>query len=307
MTTINEEAEKFHQALFSKEKKEEKIIEIILDNDLDRRAAISEYYQKVYNEAGISVDIKSQLKGDFKDLVTALFMPRVDYCCKQIKDALTGISSTDDIVFQILTNSPTWLIQAIIKRYPELNGKTLQELLKEKYSGDLQRNLIALLNTERSTNKNPDEKSCLEHANKLKQTPEKEWGAKEEIFTEIFAKSSPYELVKISRQYYDLTNTSILDVIEKMSGKMKLLFKELLYNVICPAEIFADKIKAATKGLGTNTNLLEWVVVSRNDVDIDQIRDYYQAIYKKELKADVKGDTSGAYRDLLLALIDRQP
>ena len=89
----------------------------------------------------------------------------------------------------------------------------------------------------------------------------------------------------------------------KLSSKLKVFFRELLYCVINPPEICAEKVRKAIKGLGTNTNLLERVIITRYKLDMKWIKEYYKDKYKVEMEKDVIGDTSGIYQKLLLAMV----
>ena len=51
--------------------------------------------------------------------------------------------------------------------------------------------------------------------------------------------------------------------------------------------------------------ILNRVIVTRNEVDMDVIKEYYKILYSKNLVDDVKGDTSGKYQKLLVALIEK--
>ena len=64
-------------------------------------------------------------------------------------------------------------------------------------------------------------------------------------------------------------------------------------------------IKEAVKGAGTNEKILNRVIVTRNEVDMDVIKEYYKILYSKNLVDDVKGDTGGKYQKLLVALIEK--
>lgn len=58
------------------------------------------------------------------------------------------------------------------------------------------------------------------------------------------------------------------------------------------------------KGLGTRDNDLIRVIVTRSEVDLELIKAEFQELYSKSLADTVKGDTSGAYRDALLSIIN---
>ena len=47
------------------------------------------------------------------------------------------------------------------------------------------------------------------------------------------------------------------------------------------------------------------MIITRNEVDMDIIKEYYKILYSRNLVDDVKSDTSGHYQKLLLALIDK--
>ena len=58
----------------------------------------------------------------------------------------------------------------------------------------------------------------------------------------------------------------------------------------------------AVKGWGTNDNMLIRVLVTRDEIDMPQIKQYYKQLYGKDMLEDVKYDTSGDYKNLLIEL-----
>jgi annexin D len=57
------------------------------------------------------------------------------------------------------------------------------------------------------------------------------------------------------------------------------------------------------EGLGTDEEMLTRCVVSRAEIDMELIKEEYKRRYKTTLTHDVTEDTSGLYKDILLALI----
>ena len=95
----------------------------------------------------------------------------------------------------------------------------------------------------------------------------------------------------------------ILDVVEKkLTNKVRNLLRELLYNVIIPQELFADKINLALKN--NNISLLNRILVLRCQLDMEEINNIYKIKYNKDLKVDIASRTSGLYQRLCLFLID---
>ena len=111
------------------------------------------------------------------------------------------------------------------------------------------------------------------------------------------------EIACISRAYHKLTGHTILQAINnEFSGDIKKLLTAVVYAVISPSEFFATKINKAFKGLGTKDKLLIRILVTRNEIDMPYIRKYYKQLFKKDMIDEIKGDTSGDYRKILLKL-----
>ena len=168
--------------------------------------------------------------------------------------------------------------------------------------------LVSLLQCSRSENKNPDIEKCKEMAIDIfKGDKEKgKIGIDENKMIKYFGLSSPCELMHLAREFHREYGKSIIEVIEdQFSGDLKKLIKTIFYANICPSEYFATRIKEAVKGAGTNEKILNRVIVTRNEVDMDVIKEYYKILYSKNLVDDVKGDTSGKYQKLLVALIEK--
>lgn len=62
-------------------------------------------------------------------------------------------------------------------------------------------------------------------------------------------------------------------------------------------------ISDCLQGLGTRDNDLIRLVVTRSEVDLADVRQQFQQLYKKSLESMIKGDCSGAYKDGLIALV----
>ena len=129
------------------------------------------------------------------------------------------------------------------------------------------------------------------------------WASDENIFIEVFIQNSPEELLLIGRYYLKKRGNNNFDIIEqKISGKNKILLREVLFNNIIPQELYAEKIYLTIKVLGTNNTLLNRVFISRNEIDMEDIKDIYLQKYNVTMKDDIIGDTSGIYQNLCLFL-----
>ncbi|XP_051951984.1 annexin A4-like [Xyrauchen texanus] len=69
---------------------------------------------------------------------------------------------------------------------------------------------------------------------------------------------------------------------------------------------FAEKLSQAMKGLGTNTDTLTRIIVSRSEIDLLKIIQEYKRMYGKSIQEDILKETSGDYEKILLALCGTQ-
>ncbi|TSO98539.1 Annexin A5 [Bagarius yarrelli] len=92
----------------------------------------------------------------------------------------------------------------------------------------------------------------------------------------------------------------IKELQSELTGKFESLIVALLetptmYDVKC--------LKNATQGTGTSEKQLIQILASRTCTEIQEINKVYKQEYKKSLEEDVSGDTGGAFRQLLVVLL----
>jgi annexin A7/11 len=281
----------------------EAIINLASSRSNQQRLQIREAYKASYGTDLIS-DFKSELSGHLKDTLIAMFYHPIDYDCLSLRAAMKGLGTDEDTLIEIIATRPGYMIKQMIERYPTIvEGRNLVEDIKSETSGAFRRLLVSLLQGSRSDNTSPDIEECEKMAKELYEAGEKKWGTDDSVFNKIFSLRSPMEIACISRAYHKLTGHTILQAINnEFSGDIKKLLTAVVYAVISPSEFFATKVNKAIKGLGTNDKLLIRIMVTRNEIDMPYIRQYYKQLFKKDMIDDIKGDTSGDYRKLILKL-----
>ena len=83
---------------------------------------------------------------------------------------------------------------------------------------------------------------------------------------------------------------------------MKKALRTIVYATISPSEYFATRVKEAIKGFGTDDSLLMRVLITRDEIDMNNIKQYYKQLYKKDMVEDIKSDIGGDYRKLMVEL-----
>jgi hypothetical protein len=59
------------------------------------------FHALIYKQDLIA-DLKSELSGDFEDLIVGLMMPKDKYLAKHLRKAIKGIGTSDDVLVEIL-------------------------------------------------------------------------------------------------------------------------------------------------------------------------------------------------------------
>lgn len=294
-------AEKIFTALSTK-KKEEAILEVILDTDIDQRLEICNCYLTLYNR-DLYVDIKSKLSGHFKGGAIHLFLPPAEFMAKMVKKGLKGFSTDESLIYEVFTACTQEELKEIELAYKKETNKDLTREIEKNFPTAIRKNLLNLLNIPRNKNESPNRVECEKWAQNLIDAGENNWVSNEEIFREIFILRSPEELVMIGRFYNQKKGEQLLDVVEKrLSNKVRNLLRELLGNVILPQELFADKLNTALKN--NNISLLDRILVARCQIDMPEIRNIYKMKYNNELRDDIIAHTTGLYQRLCLYLAE---
>ena len=301
MLSVKELGDLLYKSLDTKDKEEE-IIKVVENSNLEKRLQICLYYSETYGKSLYS-ELKTKLSGHFKALAIHLFIHPITFYAKLLKKGLKSFGGDEDIILEALSFPNKEEMNQIESCFKTETGKDLIQEIEKNFSGVLKKNLINLISTPRGESHTPNPNKCEKLADLLISVGEGNWAGNDDIFKEVFIKSSGEELILIGRFYYKKTGKNMLDIIEKkITGKNKILLKEVLYNNIIPQELYAEKIYNSIKGLGTNNSLLARVLVLRHEIDMDEINEFYKDKYKKEMKDDIIGDTSGNFQKLCLLL-----
>ena len=301
MLSVKELGDLLYKSLDTKDK-EEAIIKVVENSNLEKRLQICLYYSETYGKSLYS-ELKTKLSGHFKALAIHLFIHPITFYAKLLKKGLKSFGGDEDIILEALSFPNKEEMNQIESCFKTETGKDLIQEIEKNFSGVLKKNLINLISTPRGESHTPNPNKCEKLADLLISVGEGNWAGNDDIFKEVFIKSSGEELILIGRFYYKKTGKNMLDIIEKkITGKNKILLKEVLYNNIIPQELYAEKIYNSIKGLGTNNSLLARVLVLRHEIDMDEINEFYKDKYKKEMKDDIIGDTSGNFKKLCLLL-----
>ncbi|XP_045773244.1 annexin B10 isoform X4 [Maniola jurtina] len=283
---------------------EEAIIAILTTRSNAQRQAIAQAFTHEYGR-DIIEDLKSELGGHFEDVIIALMMPPAEYLCRELHHCMDGMGTDETVLVEILCTRTKPEIAEIVDAYERLYNRPLAEHMCSETSGDFRRLLTLIVTGARDEEAGVDPARAAEAAQQLYDAGEAKWGTDEEIFNKILAHESFAQLRLIFEEYKNIAGRTIEQAIKaEIGGELKDALSAIVECVENAAAWFAQRLRNAMQGAGTEDKTLVRIIASRAEIDLAAIKREYERLYDKTLESDIsQGETSGDYKRALLALL----
>ena len=127
-------------------------------------------------------------------------------------------------------------------------------------------------------------------------------GKDENAMIDITINNTNAQRVKLREDYKAKFGRDLLD---DFKANFKSEFLDTITGVFkTPAEYDADLLYFAMKGIGSDKDVITEVLAFRNPKRINEIKQKFQEKYGKDLVEEIKGETSGDYREIVLKLLE---
>jgi hypothetical protein len=280
------------------------LIKVVANRTNRQRQQIKAQYKATYGRDLVE-DLKKETHGKLEDAFVALFTDPIEYDADALRGAMKGAGTNEDTLIEIIASRTPQQMAAVKACYQKKYSRDLEADVKKETSGTLQKILITLLQGRRSVNTAPNQAQCAAIAKEIFDAGEAKLGTDESVFNKYFGTLSPHELACVAQNYHKLTGHTILDAIDKeMHGDSKKAYRTIVYATLSPSEYFATRVNDAIKGFGTSDHLLMRVLITRDEIDMPQIKQYYKQLYGKDMVTAIKNDISGDYQKLMVELCD---
>ena len=294
----------FHNAILAQKDINEKIIELILTTTKnDERQKIRDNYKKVFHYP-IQNDI-SKIKEKnplLHDISLNMFDTPLEYDARELHKALINNIDIDTII-EIFCSRPKKSLELIDLAYKNFYEISLKEEIQKKLPKKFSEYILVLMDTERPLEQTLVKNEPFKIAEEIIRNGIKSYINDINMFKNTFVEKSRKDLILISRSYFELSKKCLYDdIIEENNGQNSKdndnnagnivlnLIKNMLFAVITPAEFFSCRSKEALNGPKKNINNLIRILITRREIDIKMIRDYYFTRNKSDIKNDIKND-----------------
>ncbi|XP_052869796.1 annexin B10-like [Anopheles cruzii] len=282
---------------------EQAIIDILCSRSNAQRQVIQAAFK---NELGRDLvkDLKSELSGKFEDVIVGLMLPPVQYLCKQMYKAMDGIGTDEKSLIEVLCSQNNEQMHQIAHAYEEMYNRPLAEHVCSETSGSFRRLLTLIITGTREAPGTVDPELAVAQAKQLYDAGEGKFGTDESAFYKILAHCSFDQLEIVFEEYKKLTGRTIEQALKaELSGDFYDALSAIVECVQMAPHFFAKKLFQAMDGLGTDDKTLIRIIISRAEIDLQNIKDEFEQMYNKTLLSAVKSETSGDYKRVLCALI----
>jgi len=296
------DAEALYKAMKGIGTNDQVLSSIISTRTRDQLIEVSKAFQQKYGKTLASF-IKGDTSGHYQDLLLSLIVPIADYNAELVHDAIAGLGTNDDQLIEVLCTRNNQEIKDMKVAYQRLYSKPIETDVAGDTSFNYKELLLAILRAERPESATVNIEQVKQDAQTLHKAGEGRLGTDEKVFVEILSKRSFPHLHMVNQQYANLTGHSLeLAIAREASGN----FKKALTIILTPRdEYFAEGIRAATDGVGTNDKKLVRIIsyLSSNKEAMKAANNYFTHKYKHNLANAIGGDTSGWYKKTAIAVL----
>ncbi|KAJ0060638.1 hypothetical protein NL108_016743, partial [Boleophthalmus pectinirostris] len=281
---------------------ENAIIELLGNRTIKQRVPLVAAYKTTYGK-DLLRDLKSELTGNFENLVLAMLMTPAQFDAAELREAIKGAGTDEACLIEILSSRSNAEIREISKIYKSEYGKPLEDAISSDTSGHFRRLLVSLCQGNRDERETVDVSLAKQDAQKLYAAGENKVGTDESQFNAILCARSKPHLRAVFHEYQQMCGRDIeKSICREMSGNVESGMVAVVKCIKNTPAYFAERLHKAMAGAGTKDRTLIRIMVSRAEVDMLDIRQEYLKAYGKSLYTHISGDTSGDYKKLLLKL-----
>lgn len=276
------------------------IIDVLTKHSSVQRQEISEKYTNIYGRNLID-DIKAVLGGHFEDVCVALLKPVDEVLVDHLYEACK--KKDKYCVFHVLCCHDSEELESLKALFIIKYNTEPETYICESFTGDIRRLLEMIV--ARSDKEVNEDLAEIEGQQLYDAGVGRNWGTDKQIFLSILGSRNTQQLLTTLRAYERISGHPLIAAIQsEFSGELKEALVSIVLCTINQPLFFAVQLFKCMKGAGTDDPTLIRILITRSEIDLENIKAVYEQKYHKELSEAIKDDTSGDYQKILLKILD---
>lgn len=241
---------------------------------------------------------KTKHDGILGDVAVAVLTFSTDF-----HDYIDGEGGDDDVLIEIMCTMSNSEIRKICATYQIMFGKRLEQGIREHKKGKFKKLLKILIQAKRVETAEIDETAAKTDAETLRKNLEKSLPDEMQIVEILCARS--FIQIKLIDEYYKKIFKITLEkaIKQKFTDTVKNALVAIIRTANNPREFYARRISKAINYFALDGRSLGRLIVVRSEIDLMDIKDEFNRIFRKPLKSCLKGVIAGSYKLALLTLI----
>lgn len=282
---------------------EKELIRVLAPLDALQVNSVRQTYSQVHKGRDLEKDIKSETSRYFEEALVAIIRGPLLQDAHSVRDAVAGAGTNEDLLNHVVLGRSNADLRAIKDTYQALFKRRLEDDVDGDLSMKTKDVFRIVLRASRAEENSPvipqqTERDVAELSRALNSMGE------QVAVANVIALRSDGQLRAIAQAYEQRHRRTLHDAFEKkFDGHMKDAFLLMLDRAVDPVMSDAVQLEAAMAGMGTKDRLLVHRVVTThwNRQHKDQVKRAYIHRFKRDLVERIRGETSGDYRNLLIA------
>ncbi|KAL5970641.1 Annexin A6, partial [Taenia solium] len=308
---------------------EETITKILGKRTSEERLQIVSLYKQKYGRE-LAHDLDGDLKGHFRDCTILLTEDPIYLMAKSLYYAMKGVGTNENTIIEIIVGCTNEEINKLKQFYIYVlrdkgikdPKRTLETDIRTETTGYFCKMLLQLLKGD-IPDPTPEQLRTIQQKGGDLMVNQKEVTAAVKQIVEALAKpknstnsvllnafqhKNVWEIAAMDKEYKKASGKGLISAIsEAVEGEFGTLLMAMVQHAVDRPKFYSEALYQSMVGQGTRDFLLMRVLILRSEaschIDLLDIKETFDKDHKS-LAEWIKGETSGYYEQLLLALLN---
>jgi len=289
---------------------DKKLLNILGSKTPKQMAQIMSRYHNNYGRT-LYQHISGEVHGSFGSICKGVALPIIEFDCDLLHKACDKTFTANyTYITEVLVGRTNHDINAIKTCYEEKYHEKVEDLIKRKCFGDMERLYLTCLKANREETKEYTEEDITEDVNTLYQATECKWNASEKVVTDILCRRQFQHLRNVFFAYQNKHHKPFTFVVEsKFIGPIKKNFIILIKSAMNRYQYIAEQFNIAINSTSVqHTKLIRYTIRYRTPIILDTIKEIYNSNYSKTFGEDLNNAmfVDDRTKDMLLLLLNEK-